>query len=144
MECWQLAGEVTGFELEHTAQLGRFHQLMVDAYGAQHADAAGSGIRVAYSLVGLFLALERGLNGLQVRRVHQLMGKPEASWPRFPRPAELGQLTVLDVALAGARAGSVEGHAKAVEKWARLVWEAWSAQHDAVAALSDRFAGGRR
>jgi hypothetical protein len=137
-----VAGEVTGFELEHTAQLGRFHQLLVDAYGAQHADAVGTGIRVAYSLVGLFLTLERGMNGLQVRRIHQSMGKPQPSWPQFPRPADVGQVTLLDVALAGARAASVEGHARALDKWARSVWEAWSAQHAAVAALSDRFARG--
>jgi uncharacterized protein DUF5946 len=140
-ECRLLAGEVTGFELEHLAQLGRFHQMMVDAYGAQHADATGSGIRVAYSLVGLLLAIERGMNGLQVRQIHQRMGKPGPSWPRFPRPAEVGDATVLDVARAGARAGSVDGHARAVENWAESVWRAWSAQHDSVALLAKRFAG---
>jgi hypothetical protein len=140
-ECWQVAAEVTGFELEHTAQLGRFHQLSVDAYGAQHADASGTGIRVAYSLVGLYLALERGMNGLQVRRIHQSMGKPQPDWPHFPRPGSVGKLTALDVALAGARVSSVEGHINAVQKWARSVWEAWSAQHQAIAGLCDRFAG---
>ena len=138
IECWQVAGEVTGFELEHLAQLGRLHQLTVDAYGAQHADSVGSGIRLAYSLVGLFLALERGLSGLEVRGVHQRMGKPQPSWPRFSRPLDPGRLTALDVAQAGARVGSVEGHARAVEQWARSVWEAWSTQREAVALLSDR------
>lgn len=140
-ECWQLCGEVTGFELNHVAQLGRYHQLTVDAYGAQHSDAVGSGIRVAYSLVGLFLALERGMDGLLVRGVHQRMGKPESGWPRFPRPDDAGGLTVLDVATAGVRAASIDGHAGAVEQWAASVWRAWSAQHEAVEALAERFAG---
>jgi uncharacterized protein DUF5946 len=139
-ECWQLCGEVTGFELNHVVELGRHHQLTVDAYGAQHADRDGSGIRVAYSLVGLFLALERGMHGVDVRQVHQRMGKPGPSWPRFPRPDDIGRLTVLDVAMAGARASSAPGHARAVTEWATSVWQAWSAQHQAVAALADRFA----
>jgi len=142
-ECWQIAGEITGFELEHLSQLGRFHQLSVDTYCAQHADAAGSRIRVAYSLVGLFLALERGRTGLEVRQLHQRMGKPQADWPRFPRPADLGALTVLDVAVAGARARSVEGHARAVARWARSVWAVWSGKHELVAALAARFPASR-
>lgn len=138
-ECWQTAGEVTGFELEHAAQLGRFHQLTVDAYGAQHADADGSGIRVAYSLVGLYLALEKGMHGAQVRRVHQLMGKPQADWPRFPRPAKTGNITVLDVANAGARARSIDGHTEMLKRWATSVWSAWSDRHRDAAWLAQRF-----
>src|SRR5712692_7314451 len=70
-ECELVYGELIGFEMSHLARLGRFHQLSVDADGAQHPDAAGSGIRLAYSLVGLYLALERGAGGLQVREAHQ-------------------------------------------------------------------------
>ena len=139
-ECRQLNAEVTGFELEHLAQLGRFHQLMVDAYGAQHADSIGTGIRVAYSLVGLHLALVRGMSGLQVRTIHQAMGKPQPGWPRFPRPATTGGVTVLDVATAGLRAQSVEGHGRAVQRWGQAVWQAWSARHQDVADLARQFA----
>jgi hypothetical protein len=141
-ECRQAAGEVTGFELQHTAQLGRFHQLAVDAYGAQHSDPEGQGIRIAYSLVGLYLALERGMNGLQVRKIHQSMGKPQPDWPRFPRPPSLGAVTILHVAKRGVQANSVEAHAQAVQEWAGSVWSAWSAQHDAVAALARRWRNG--
>jgi len=62
-ECWQVYGEVAGFELAHPELVGRFHQLTVDAYGAQHSGGDGRGIRIAYSLVGLHLALDRGLPG---------------------------------------------------------------------------------
>jgi hypothetical protein len=139
-ECWQLAGEVTGFEFEHTARLGRFHQLTVDAYGAQHADNDGSGIRVAYSLVGLYLALERGMSGLEVRGIHQIMAKPQPDWPKFPRPSSPGEMTVLDVAAVGMRAQSVEGHEEAVQRWARSVWNAWAERHKDVEQLASRWA----
>jgi hypothetical protein len=136
-ECILVNAEVAGFELENQVQLGRLHQLTVDAYGAQHAGGQGSGIRVAYSLVGLLLALERGFTGVQVRDLHQRMGKPAPGWPRFDPPPGAGWLTVEDVAIAGRRAGSVQGHADTVGRWARSVWAAWAARHDDVRGLTD-------
>jgi hypothetical protein len=118
------------------------HQLAVDAYAAQHAPPEIPGdlapIGVAYALVGLHLALDRGLPGVQVRAAHQRMGRPDASWPPLPAPAGRGAMTVFNVAAAGLMIGSVAGHAQAVRAWAASVWQAWSAQHVPVAALADR------
>ena len=137
-ECWQIHGEIAGFELAHPELAGRFHQLTVDAYGAQHSGGDGRGIRIVYSLVGLHLALDRGWSGVAVRRAHQGMGRPQPSWPAFRRSADVGSLTVLDVARAGVRAGSVSGHAEVVQRWAAAVWAAWAPRHEEVAALTDR------
>jgi hypothetical protein len=43
---------------------------------------------------------------------------------------------VLDVAAAGAMVDSPAGHARAVRAWAAAVWQAWAAEHPAVAALT--------
>lgn len=137
-ECWHLNGEVVGFEMAHPQLVLGCHQLTVDAYGAQHAGGDTDRIRVAYSLVGLHLAVDRGVPGLEVRAVHQRMGRPDASWPDFPPRADPGPVTILDVAEAGVRAGSVDGHAAAITDWAAAVWQAWADQHAAVAALTDR------
>ena len=140
-ECWQLYGEVSGFELNHV-ELLRFHQITVDAYGAQHVGGDGRGIRAAYSLVGLHLAFDRGLNGVEVRSAHQQMGKPDATWPAFMPPPNAGGLTVLDVAKAGVRTDSVSGHADAIQRWATEAWRAWTPQHSTVSALTDRLLAG--
>jgi hypothetical protein len=66
------------------------------------------------------------------------MGRPQPFWPAFTRPARVGELTILAVAEAGARAGSVSGHADAVQRWAAAVWAAWLSRHAEVAALTDR------
>jgi hypothetical protein len=141
-ECWQLYGEVQGFALEHLKLVRDLHQLTVDAYAAQHAPRQAAGevppISVAYALVGLHLALDRGASGGEVRATHQRMGKPDPSWPRLPTPERSGAMTVFDVAAAGAMVGSVAGHAKAVRAWAVAVWQAWAAQHATVTALADR------
>jgi Family of unknown function (DUF5946) len=143
-ECWQLYGEVQGFELGHVELVRDYHQMAVDAYAAQHAprkDRDVPPIGVAYALVGLHLALDRGVPGMEVRAAHQRMGKPDGSWPRLPAPPSSGDLTVLDVATAGVMVDSVSGHAKAVRAWAASVWRAWASRHAAVAALTDRLLG---
>jgi len=141
-ECWQLYGEVQGFELQHLQPVRDYRQLAVDAYAAQHAwrEVGGDAppISVAYALVGLHLALDRRMSGLEVRAAHQRMGRPDASWPRLPAPARTGSVTVFDVAAAGAMVGSAAGHATAVRTWAAAVWQAWSCEQAAVAALTDR------
>jgi hypothetical protein len=141
-ECWQLYGEVQGFELDHVELVRDLHQLTVDAYAAQHAPRTVGGdvpaISVAYALVGLHLALDRGLSGVEVRAVHQRMGRPDPSWPNLPTPKRTGAMTVFEVAAAGVMVGSVAGHATAVRAWAAAVWQAWAAQHATVAALADR------
>jgi hypothetical protein len=141
-ECWQVYGEVQGFALNHLELARDLHQLTVDAYAAQHAPREVGvdlpPISVAYALVGLHLALDRGLSGLEVRAAHQRMGRPDPSWPRLPTPARTGAMTVFDVAAAGAMVGSVAGHAKAVRAWGAAVLPALAAEHTTIVALSDR------
>jgi hypothetical protein len=136
-ECWAVYLEVAAFESEHPA-LFADHQLLVDAYGAQHARGPGS-IRLPYSLVGLHLALDGGWTGLAVRSLHGRMSTPQADWPRFQRPADLGGRTILGVAERGARAASPSGHEAALRTWAADVWAAWAPAHEAVRDLAHRF-----
>ena len=123
--CEAVLHEVLGFEFQHPVML-RYHQLTVDAYGAQHAGGPAPAIRVAYSLAGLWLALEHGFSAEDVRAVHRRMGRPTASWPTFRAPHHGRRLlTVLDVAEAGVRQHSDGGHARAAGQWAESVWTAW-------------------
>jgi hypothetical protein len=117
--------ELLGYEFQHPVML-RYHQLTVDAYGAQHAGGTAPTVRVAASLVGLWLALEHGFSAEDVRAVHRRMGPPTPAWPTFERPSTPQRwLTVLDVAEAGVRQRSEGGHARAVGQWADSVWDAW-------------------
>ncbi len=134
--CWSVLLEVSAFESEHPALLAG-HQLLVDAYGAQHAPV--DSIRLPYSLVGLLLALEEDWSGAAVRALHGRMGKPQPHWPAFTRPPTLGERTILDVVEAGARAASEPGHEAGLRSWAADVWTAWSDQRDEVRRLAARF-----
>jgi hypothetical protein len=122
-----------GHEAEHLPQLGRFHQLTVDAYGAQHAGTPTPPISTAFSLIGLHLALEDGWTGDAVRAAHQFLAGRHTSWPAFHRPNDLGPLTVTHVRTAP----TPEAHAERVQAWAASVWEAWKPEHQHVRAWAD-------
>jgi Family of unknown function (DUF5946) len=136
-ECWRAYGEAAMFAAGHQTVTGQVLQLTVDTYGAQHAGEPTPVIRVAYGLAGLYLALERGRDGLAVRAAHQRMGKPQDWWPTFDAVPP-GPVTVADVLTAGARADSPTGHVDAVRRWADAVWQAWAPRHADVAAFVER------
>ena len=123
--CTLVHGELMGFQMQHPVML-RYHQMTADAYAAQHAGGTAPLLRVGYALAGLWLSIEHGFSGEDVRSIHRRMGRPTAAWPMF-EPPEAGQpwLTVVDVAEAGVRVHSERGHAKAVSAWAESVWETW-------------------
>ena len=129
--CHQLYGEVAGYESQHLVELGRWHQLPVDTYAAQHAGERTPPIAIAFALIGLHLALDEGWDGLRVRDAHQRLAAASRTWPAFDRPASRGELTVFDVAMAG----SPEDHIVSLRAWAEAVWSAWDGSHDAVRAL---------
>ncbi len=131
--CWHLYTEVLTFEMEHLPQLGRYHQLAVDAYGAQHAGAPSPPIATAFGLIGLYLALERGWSGTAVRGAHQYLAQRHSTWPRFRGRADGSVLTVAEV--AGAIAP--DDHANRVQAWARSVWDSWAPEHPHVGSWAD-------
>lgn len=132
-ECAAVYAEVSGFEFQHPVML-RYHQLSVDAYGAQHAGPPTTPIRLGYSLAGLWLALEHGFSGDEVRAVHAHMGHAQDWWPTFEPPTGPPRMTVRDVAEQGVRRGSSTGHATATRAWAEAVWGGWTAERATVAA----------
>jgi hypothetical protein len=130
-ECWTLYGELIGYEAEHLARLGRYHQLMVDTYAAQHPSPDGPSIGLAFALIGLHLALDLDWRGDQVRDAHQLLAERSRDWPTFDAPLPPARVTVFDVAMAGLP----DGRAVALQQWAAGVWQGWAVRHDDVRAL---------
>ena len=128
-ECWELYGEIQAATIGD-ASLGRFRQLTVDTYLAQHASERSSSIGVAFALLGLHLSLELGRSGAEVRAEHRRLAETPRTWPVFVAPADRGRRTVFDVAIADAAERPA-----AIEAWSRSVWDAWSDWHPTVRAL---------
>jgi hypothetical protein len=111
------------------------HQHVVDAYGAQHVRQSASTIGPAFTLAGLYLAVERRFTGREVQKMHMLMARASKRWPRFDPPDDVGPLTVADVLRVEAGLSRDE----AIMRWCASVWAAWSSEHERVRAMVDRF-----
>ena len=67
-ECWSVFEEVLAAEFQNPVLFGQVHQLTVDAYAVQHAGGRHPDKSVCIHLVGLYLALERGVAPVDVPR----------------------------------------------------------------------------
>ncbi len=129
-ECWAVYEEVLAREYQSPALFGQVHQLTVDAYSVQHAGGAHPDKSVSIHLVGLYLAIEKGVRQDPLHPFFRRLAK-RTSWPRLDPPAERAGLTVRDVA----RADSPRAHAETVREWAEEVWRIWAPHRETAASL---------
>jgi hypothetical protein len=132
-ECWSVYTEVLAAEYSNAVLFGQVHQLTVDTYAVQHAGGPHPDKSVFIHLSGLHLVLERGLRPTTVPPLLQQLATRMQSWPHYQPPADVGPLTVCDIALA-------EDHGTLVRQWALQVWRAWSAHHPEIARIVSGFA----
>lgn len=117
-ECRALVYELTGQTLS-LADPYFIHQLVVDAYGAQHAGTNTKSITIVYALIGLCLVVEHGFTGRQVQRVH--MQIPKQTWPHLDPPQIRATITVADVL----KAQRDDEQDELIKEWVKAVWESW-------------------
>ena len=111
------------------------HQHLVDAYGAQHVKPSKSTVGGAFTLAGLYLAVERGFTGREVQKMHMVMARRAKQWPRFVPPGPMGPLTVADV--LAEEPGPVRD--AALMLWCGAVWAAWLPEQPRVREMVDSF-----
>jgi hypothetical protein len=127
--CWALYGELLAHEY---SELGfpECHRLTVDGYAAQHPGARGerSIQSVGTHLSGLYLVLERGLDGPAATALKNqvLAAEPPFRWLSPPGPG--AALNVGDVL----QLRHEMSHCDAIEAWGRSVWDSWSLHHAVV------------
>lgn len=125
--------ELCGYTLTH-GDRAFLHQHVVDAWGAQKAKSTDKPIRLAFSLAGLHLHLEKGFTGREVQLAHMQMAKHKRDWPRFPLPRDRGATTAVQVMAApeGPEGPERDG---AIDAWCKSVWGAFQDQRPAVEDL---------
>ena len=114
----------------------RLRRLVEDAYAVQHPGVQGrrSLQSVAVHLMGLCTLLERDVElPRQVPVLGRMPARKTMDLHWLAPPAKRGRLTVHDVF----EAGYGDGHADAVEAWARDVWKAWASHHATVRGWLD-------
>ena len=111
-----------GFILQH----------VVDAFGAQTATREMKPIRVVFSLVGLYLHVEKKFSGRQVQPAHIELGRQKRAWPAVALPDNRGAMTAIDV--LAAEAG--DHRDKAIDEWCASVWAAFKDNRSPIVGLS--------
>ncbi|GAC1407891.1 MAG: hypothetical protein NVSMB52_20980 [Chloroflexota bacterium] len=106
------------------------HQLVVDAYAAQHAGPHTKAITTTFALVGLYLVAERGFTGRQVQRVHTLLAAKSQHGLQFSAPATGATLSVKDVVDVPDGGKQVAIHA-----WSAAVWNIWKDREAQITEL---------
>ena len=128
--CFALFGELLAASYTDPARRA-LHQLIVDAYTAQHAGGASRREvqAVAICLMTLHLFLERGIDPRQGPALHKTMVGGTVAFRRLePPPPEDGAPTVADVLSPD------EGYEQRVTSWAEAVWSTWIPHHETVRA----------
>ena len=125
--CWALYGEVLAREYGDF-RFGRVHHLTADAYAAQHPGRPERRTvqSVAVHLIGLHLALGRGVASGDLAHARQVAADRSAQFRWLEPPASRGDVTVRDVHAAG---DDPDAHGRLVRAWAEVVWQAWALHH---------------
>jgi shikimate kinase len=113
------------------------HQLVVDAYAAQNADETTKPIAVVFSLIGLYLHLEKGFTGKQVQRAHMQLAKWPNTWIKPPLPKDRGAISIQNV--LAAEAGPARD--AMIERWCAAIWECWQPSRAQIVDLARKYLG---
>jgi hypothetical protein len=110
------------------------HQLAIDAFTAQRADAATKPIAVVFALLGLYLHIEHGFTGLAVQQAHMKLARERKPWPTLPLPDQRGAIEVSHVLAVP------PGPARdaMIHNWCVSVWEAWAQSRPVIVDLVRR------
>ncbi len=132
LECLQLCSDLACYTV--AKQDPEFiHQHAVDAYAARHAGGTTRNITVAFGLIGLCLALERGFTGTEVQRAHMRIAKLRNVWLRLDPPPKPASITVMDILAVP------DGPEKdaMIRRWMAAVWESWADHHQWIRETTD-------
>jgi hypothetical protein len=129
-KCRDLFHELSAYTIS-TGDERFIHQHVVDAYAAQHAAENPKPIATTAALIGLHLFAEKGWTGRDAQRAHMELGNRMKEWPAFAPPREPARVNVATVLAASAG----EPRDRAIEVWARAVWESWKEEHGRIEAL---------
>lgn len=134
-ECYQKYSELSIYTIGKQ-DIDFIHQHAIDTYSAQHSGNGMKPITTAFSLIGLYYAVEKGFNGRQVQRVHTLLSRQKYNWKELQPPVKsVYSLTVFDV--LNEQPG--ESRDKMIRKWMLDVWKCWKHQHSWVKEICNTY-----
>jgi len=130
-ECRDLYDELAFYTLKHPDQRYFIHQLIVDAYGAQHITKDSKPVAIFAALVGLYLFAEKGFTGKEVQDMHVKLGNKMKEYKLSTIASEKASINIADVL---AIKEGIERD-EMIKAWARAVWQMWKSERGNVIAF---------
>ncbi len=125
--------ELSFYSLGHPDKAYFIHQHVVDAYKAQTMDGKTSPIGTTFSLIGLYLYLEKNYTGKQVQLAHMKMARNKKPWPKIELPEDRGEITVKDVL----ETEPGQQRDEMIRSWCSSVWKRYEASHEIIRELAE-------
>jgi hypothetical protein len=118
--------ELSFYTLSHPDNVYFIHQLIVDAYTAQTANESTKRISLVFSLVGLYLLIEKNYTGRQIQQAHTILSNHKEHLPGIVLPTERGEITIVDVL------ANKSNRDEMIKKWCKSVWRSYESSHDQI------------
>jgi Family of unknown function (DUF5946) len=111
------------------------HQYIVDAYTVQTATVDTKAISLTFSLVGLYLYIEKNYSGKEVQQFHTLMSNDKMNWPNIKLPGKRGKITIEMVL----KENEGDERNRMIKNWCISVWDAFVESHLEIKIIADYY-----
>ena len=125
--------QLSFYTLAHPDKKYFIHQHAVDAYQAQMADEKTKPITIIFSLLGLYLYLEKNYTGRQVQLAHMRLSRRKRKWPQIKLPEQYGIVTVSEVM----KKPEGTDRDSMINEWCQSVWSAYNNSHKIIATIAE-------
>ncbi len=122
----KLFEELSFYTLSHSDSDYFIHQLIVDAFTAQTADKDSKKISLVFSLIGLYLLIEKKYTGKQIQQAHIALSNFKNYIPEIKLPENRGEFTISDVL------NNELNRDEMIKKWCFSVWYAYKSSKEEI------------
>ena len=129
----KLFDELSFYTLSHPDTDYFIHQLIVDAYTAQTANKHTKKISLVFSLVGLYLLIEKNYTGKQIQQAHTILANYKNYLPEIKLPKNRGEITISDVLK------SKQNRDEMIKKWCYSVWMAYESNQKEIKQFCETY-----
>ncbi len=122
----KLFEELSFYTLSHSDSDYFIHQLIVDAFTAQTADKDTKKISLVFSLVGLYLLIEKNYTGKQIQQAHTVLSNYKDYLPEIKLPENRGEITISVVIKSKLNRNEM------IKKWCSSVWKEYESSKEEI------------
>ena len=134
----KLFEELSFYTLSHSDSDYFIHQLIVDAFTAQTADKDTKKISLFFSLVGLYLLIEKDYTGKQIQQAHTVLSNYKDYIPEIKLPENRGEITISEVLKSELNRDEM------IKKWCSSVWKEYESSKEEIKLFCEIYLFGKQ